>query len=45
MEVLIGLTFAYLGMVPLALRRHQALTAADEAVAADLPAAEGDPKG
>jgi hypothetical protein len=31
--------------MPLAMRRHQALTAADEASSAVLLAPEGDPKG
>jgi len=45
MEVLVGLTLAYLGLMPLAMRRHQALTAADEASSAVLLAPGGDSKG
>jgi CDP-diacylglycerol--serine O-phosphatidyltransferase len=45
MEVLVGLTVIYLGMVPLAMRRHQALTAADEAAATDLDASKDAGKG
>ncbi|MDB5643416.1 MAG: CDP-diacylglycerol--serine O-phosphatidyltransferase [Hyphomicrobiales bacterium] len=41
MEVLVGLTLAYLAMVPLAMRRHRAMTLADEASAAALLAPEG----
>lgn len=45
MEVLVALTLAYLGILPLAMRRHQALTLADEAAAGALAPAETLTKG
>jgi CDP-diacylglycerol--serine O-phosphatidyltransferase len=45
MEVLIGLTLAYLGLLPLALRRYQALSRADELAGGALAAPEITRKG
>jgi len=45
MEVLVALTIAYLAMLPFSIRRHQALTRADEAAAGALRAPESHRKG